>query len=121
MVDGIRWNGTSLRYYKKGTTEWGVPFNRDTLLGEQIQQFAKESLVVGPNPAADFVSIRFSNGISRNFDVALYTTAGLCVFRENFCYGSSFTVYRKQLPAGIYLLKVVNEDGAEHKVRLCFE
>jgi len=70
-----------------------------------------KNLVIYPNPVKDKIKIE---GLSENTDVEIYDAAGkILMMKKNDSQGSNFEIDVKQLPQGIYFLRV--SEGQEQR------
>jgi hypothetical protein len=67
---------------------------------------------VYPNPANDLLNIQFSNPGLENAEVAIYNVSGEKVFSHSIS-GSQATFHIKQLPAGVYVVKITCKDSIQ--------
>ena len=65
-------------------------------------------IVVGPNPASDFVQLHMPNELG--FDVMLFNLKGEIVVNKS-CAVSSLKVNTANLPNGLYFLKIIQKEG----------
>lgn len=81
----------------------------------KIRKTLYEKLMVYPNPFDDKLMIKSE---SRQIQTAvLYDLSGRFVKEQKFNEGSNYTIDTNGLKKGIYLLKIITENGVEtHKV-----
>jgi len=65
-------------------------------------------IVVGPNPASDFVQLHVPNELG--FEVMLFNLKGEIVVNKS-CAVSSLKVNTANLPNGLYFLKIIQKEG----------
>ena len=74
-----------------------------------LHHFIKNpEIVVGPNPASDFVQLHMPNELG--FEVMLFNLKGEIVFNKS-CAVSSLKVNTANLPNGLYFLKIIQKEG----------
>lgn len=71
------------------------------------QAAAASQLTVSPNPAYDMVTLRWNTG--SNYTLQVFDPAGRRVQQVNNITGNTFTLQTAQLPAGMYMMQLQNE------------
>ncbi len=71
-------SSNELVYYKKGSTEWGTPYNCDSLVGISENPL-KYTANVYPNPATDFIQVELSF-VGNELSVTLFNYLGQELF-----------------------------------------
>ena len=71
---------------------------------------AQNLFTVYPNPASHELNIRFSKAVLENTEIAIYNTIGEKVISQLIS-NSHSKINIKQLPAGVYILKIIHKDN----------
>lgn len=95
-----------LVYYKKGDEEWGEPYECSQLLSMD-DHFVSNSfrIKIMPNPMTDQAIINVDNSNGENLYIQVYNSKGELV-RDDKVINSQYLIEKKNLPKGIYLLRV---------------
>jgi len=73
---------------------------------------------VFPNPASDFISLKFETPIAREVKVTLHNIIGNILEVESEIVDNSEIRLRvKELPTGVYLLAVKDADNTQHSIK----
>jgi hypothetical protein len=93
----------------------------NTFLSVSVQQinFADNSVLIYPNPSSENVHIRLPGGFN-NCTLGLLDLSGRIIFESAGESKEEITLERKNIAAGMYLLKV-NSNGTEIIRKICFE
>ncbi|GAL85271.1 regulatory P domain protein [Sporocytophaga myxococcoides] len=103
--------GRELVYYKKGSVEWGTPYDLVTrVLGKK----SGVNISLSPNPATDKIRIS-SEGIQNTF-YKVFNVEGREVLNGYFI-GAEETVDVNSLKVGIYSMMILNEGGVIYTSR----
>ena len=102
------------------------PFKYDSCTFSTIQVtsidrgFANSvSMTLSPNPATDAVTVSFNKASAETFSMTLTTITG-AVVRQEVATGSSVTLQRAELPAGIYFITLSNRKGERATQKVIF-
>lgn len=78
---------------------------------------AQEGAMVVPNPAKDFVTIRFPNAIA-SFYISIVNMEGKKIGLQSFANTNSPRLDVRKLPAGVYLLRLFGSDGSKASYKM---
>src|SRR3989339_204986 len=111
-------SSTELVYYKKGSTEWGIPYNCDDLIS--ATDIAQTNLYdVYPNPACEYITVNYQ-GISPVAVFSLYDISGKTIFKEPIKPGEN-TFPIEYLSNGYYLGIVTVNHREIYRVKIAKE
>ena len=71
-----------------------------------------------PNPAGDFVTMKFTNDEEVGKGYFIKDMAGRVVFKSNAAFSSGETIDISSFAAGIYIVKVLFDNGATSTQKL---
>lgn len=112
-----------------------APLDRDTIIGPfkydsctlstlQVTSLDRGfesamAMTVAPNPANSSAVLSFKNDRAHEFTMTLSTMTGAVVRRESVT-GSSVEIQRNDLPAGLYFVTLVNNEGQRASRKMIF-
>lgn len=108
MYNGESYN---LVYYKKGTTQWGTPYNCDDIVGVNDAK-NKVKINVYPNPASNYITIETSNAVT-NSSFIILNSLGQKVFQQALV-NKKAEINIKGLPKGIFLYQIKQNGERVH-------
>lgn len=97
---GSNWNNN-------GGNDWHIPITNPLDISEQFLK--KPSLKVNPNPLKYTASIQIEGDNGQVYLISLLDLSGHQLASEVMTAGEMFVLYKNQLPAGLYLIKAVNQ------------
>ena len=92
-----------LKYFKKGTTTWGVPFDMPLLSNTSVVS-SVQNVEIFPNPVKDKIQIKLKNTISKNAIVNIYHINGSLAKHFSTVNSNVFDV--SSLESGLYILEI---------------
>ena len=119
-------NHNSAYPYVVGPTFYGVYANAKvtsvpsgttpytSTVGINKNEFEKLKVTVFPNPASDLIAIQFNDLVKYDFDIALYNINGKRIKQSKINKGQTIAYFDiETVYAGIYLVKISNENNAK--------
>ena len=89
-------------------------------MGIESEYLNNGNITAYPNPANDIVAIKGAYEFI-NASIELYNMQGKPVQRYSMINGSSFSIQRKELPSGLYLLKILDSNAKVYTMKIIFE
>lgn len=80
----------------------------------------KPNVIVFPNPADDFITLKFNN-FSSDFNVTLYNSFGKILRIYEDINSDNFKIQRENIPSGVYFLKVSDSQNQSSIFRIVFD
>jgi len=90
-------------------------FTTECTIGTERRSPLSETLLIYPNPFSEYTVLILSDSI-RPIKIELIDLYGRIVKTINNLSGNSITIYRENLPGGIYFLKIYSDDISLNKV-----
>jgi len=98
--------------------KWGNPF-LETPIEITEEDNIELDIFAAPNPVQESTTINISNARMEVYDLYLYNMEGKLIRQEK-TDGGSHTLYRDNLPSGVYYLQIQNEDF-KYSLKLLFD
>lgn len=119
--DGSSWSSDELRYLKNSREEWGTPFKRsDIMLLGRSEPGALPGLSLYPNPARGQLNLSWPAGAGRKAEAVLCDYTGRELQRQ-LMLGHRLQWNLEGWPAGLYLLKIIEEGQALATLKLVLQ
>ncbi len=104
-----------------GTNQWGknrfeLILNMDKTGINEFNVLNKTQMLVYPNPATDVLNIDISNSSFKNSEIVVYNISGTEVIKTNMA-SNSVQLNIETLSAGVYFVKVSNQNGFNKTVK----
>ncbi|HTA82663.1 MAG TPA: choice-of-anchor tandem repeat GloVer-containing protein [Bacteroidia bacterium] len=119
---GTSSDGTVFQYTSSGNLKTLIDFNNtngfrpngrlveiQTLTGMEDILSSSKNFIVYPNPSSGIFTVQMANSMQpiSNSKIAVYSILGQCIYQNNL----NLKINLSGQPAGIYLYKVINENG----------
>lgn len=85
---------------------------------DEIENSHKTRVEISPNPFSDYSNIRISGIIPEKSSIYLYNVLGAKIMGMENIYSDNITIYRNNLPSGVYLLELFVGDKNMFKGKL---
>ena len=83
-----------------------------TNINDKNNKIIEENYTINPNPSHDEINIKISNVKSSAKKINIYNMQGILAASVNVYGGDNFYISSKNLPSGIYLSKIICENGS---------
>lgn len=76
---------------------------------DAVHEIKNSNISIYPNPASDILHVRMQDAY---YDIEVFTIAGESILRKKYCF-SETTLDLQHMTSGIYLLKIISDDGRQ--------
>ncbi len=102
-------NRRVLVYYKKGTLEWGTPYNCSELLSVPENAALENRITISPNPFSTTTQITLSQTY-HTISLSVYDMQGKLISQDQHTDCDKIQLNRNSLTNGMYFLKLIMDD-----------